>query len=48
MTVLEFLVAISPILLGLTATLLLAVALIQPRRVPARNVSQIREVPFPR
>jgi hypothetical protein len=48
MTPLAFLVAISPILLGLAATLLLAVALIQPRRVPARNLSRIREVPFPR
>lgn len=45
MTLLAFLDAISPIMLGLTATLLLAVAMIQPRRVPARSNSHIGEVP---
>ena len=44
MTLLQFLDAISPILLGLTLTLGLAVALIQPRRVKARSTSQIRGV----
>ena len=36
-------VGISPILLGLAFVLLVAVALIQPRHVPARSSSQIRE-----
>jgi hypothetical protein len=48
MTLLAFLDAISPILLGLAFLLCIAVAMIQPRRVPARAISHIREVPLPR
>lgn len=48
MTLLAFLVAISPILLGLAFVLLLAVVFIEPRRQTARSTTPIREVPFPR
>jgi hypothetical protein len=48
MSVLDFISAIAPLPLGLIAALLIAIALLQPRHVPARNVSQIREVRLPR
>jgi hypothetical protein len=43
MTTLEFLTAIAPVPIGITPALLAAVVLLQPRRVPARATSQLRE-----
>lgn len=48
MTTFQFLTAIAPVPLGLTPALFAAVVLLQPRRVPARATSQIREVQLPR
>jgi hypothetical protein len=48
MRLLDLLVGISPVLLGLAAALLVAVALLQPRHVPARSATRLREVQSPR
>ena len=48
MRLLDILTGIAPILLYLAAALCLAVAFIQPRRVPARSTSSIRGASLPR